>query len=318
MEKHLFNFAYIPQEPIQGLEDTQKLEAFLKEFQLDGVEMMLYDSSIDNSSYINQVIGAHLKYWPCWMPLYEKDKQLLNRLYKTPANLKSYYGAPDYEGWLEQIRQNIRAALRLEPEYLVWHVADCTVEEAFSFKFSHNNKEVLQATVEIVKEVINEVPQNVKLLLENLWWPGLTLTEPREVAYLLDNLGNYNIGLILDTGHLLNKDTSASTEAEAIQFLLKKISALGSLKEQIKGVHLNLSLSAAYRNSHKHSYQGPMWSEQVVNHIHAIDQHRAFSNLGICKLLELIKPQYINHELYFYSKNDLTDLLQMQLKACGR
>lgn len=318
MEKHLFNFAYIPQWPLEGLQDEQQLSVFLQEMQLDGVEMMVYDSSIDNSDYSVHAVGAHLQYWPCWLPLYERNEQQLNKLYQTKEARQSYYGALTYEDWLENIRANIRAALKLEPEYLVWHVADSTIAEAFSFKFKHSNKDVLTATVEVLQEVLREIPSRVKLLLENLWWPGLTLSSPQEVEWFLDKLSAYNVGLMLDTGHLLNTDLTATTEAEAIEVLLAKVKNLGYLKAQIQGLHLNLSLSALYRNN-CHKYCGEDFtSEQIMEHIRAIDQHRGFSNPGLARLRELIEPKYINHELYFNNRDELTSLLHKQLKAWGR
>lgn len=318
MEKHLFNFAYIPEWPLEGLQDEQQLSSFLQEMQLDGVEMMVYDSSIDNSSYSGHVVGAHLQYWPCWLPLYERNEEQLNKLYLTKEVRQSYYGALTYEGWLDNIRANIRAALKLEPEYLVWHVADSTIAEAFSFKFRHSNREVLAATATMLKEIIGEIPSKVKLLLENLWWPGLTLTEPQEVEWFLDQLADYNVGLMLDTGHLLNTDLTANTEAEAIEVLLAKVKGLGYLKKQIQGLHLNLSLSAAYRRNCRKYCGENFTSEQIMEHIRAIDQHRCFSDPGLARLRELIEPKYINHELYFNNRAELTSLLHKQLKAWGR
>lgn len=318
MEKHLFNFAHIPQWPLDGLQNEKQLSSFLKEMQMDGVEMMVYDSDLDNSSYRCQTIGAHLQYWPCWMPLYERNEEQLNKLYHTKAARQSYYGALNYEDWLENVKTNIRAALKLEPEYLVWHVADSTIAEAFSFKFRHSNKEVLAAAVEVAKVMLEEIPHNVKLLFENLWWPGLTLTEPKEVEYFLDQLANYNVGIMLDTGHLLNTDLTATTEAEAIEVLLAKVKELGYLKEQIQGLHLNLSLSAAYRKNCHRCCGEIFTSEQIMEHIRAIDQHRGFSNPSLARMRELIEPKYINHELYFNNINELRLLLQKQLKAWGK
>lgn len=318
MEKHLFNFAYIPEWPLEGLQDERQLSSFLQEMRLDGIEMMVYDSSINNSSYSVHAVGAHLQYWPCWLPLYERDEEQLNKLYPTKEARQSYYGALTYEGWLENIRTNIRAALKLEPEYLVWHVADSTIEEAFSFSFTHSNKNVLAATVEVLQEVLTEVPAKVKLLLENLWWPGLTLSSPQEVEWLLDKLSSYNVGLMVDTGHLLNTDLTATNEAEAIEVLLNKVKNLGYLKGQIQGLHLNLSLSAAYRQNCRRFCGENFTSKQVMEHIRAIDQHRGFREYGLARLRELIEPKYINHELYFYNRAELTGLLHKQLKAWGR
>lgn len=49
-----------------------------------------------------------------------------------------------------------------------------------------------------------KLPPHVALLFENLWWPGLTLKNPKLVAKLLKNVKHPNLGIMLDLGHLMN------------------------------------------------------------------------------------------------------------------
>lgn len=314
--KQLFNFAYVPQWPAPGFADLSELRDFMQTKKIDGVEMFVYDSSIDNTAYKAETIGCHLQYWPCWLPLFEDNKPLLNSRFQSPEELQAFYGASFYEGWLEVQRRNIEAALTLEPEYLVWHVADNALEEIFTFNFKRTNMDVLNATVEVFKELAPSIPKNVKVLFENLWWPGLNLTNNKETEWFFNQLSGYNVGIMLDTGHLLNTDYTATNEAEAIAVLINKVRNMGSLKGLIKGMHLNLSLSAEYRREcRKRTVSNPS-PEVIGEHIRSIDQHRAFTDKRLWQFIELVKPEYVNHELYFDSRDTLAGLLDKQLAAC--
>lgn len=314
--KQLFNFAYVPQWPAPGLTDLSELRDFMQTKIIDGVEMFIYDSSIDNTAYKAETLGCHLQYWPCWLPLVENNVSLLKSIFKTSEELQAFYGATSYEGWLEVQRDYIKAALTLEPEYLVWHVADNTLDEIFTFNFKRTNMDVLSATVEVFKELAPTIPHNVKVLFENLWWPGLNLTNNKETEWFFNQLSSYNVGIMLDTGHLLNTDYTATNEAEAIAVMINKVRNMGSLKELIKGMHLNLSLSADYRREcRKRTFKDPS-PEVIGKHIRNIDQHRAFTDKRLRKFIELVEPEYVNHELYFDSRETISKLLDMQLAAC--
>lgn len=312
--KKLFNYAVTPQCPLEGLVGVQALRSMLKEKNLDGVEMFVWDSKLDNSAFKAETVGVHLRFWPTWLPIYEnrvgytgKHKQLA----ENPG------GTVSFSEWLEQIKDNVRAALRLEPEYLVWHVADCTVPECFSFQFRHSSMDVLRATVDIVPEIFAEVPSNVAILFENLWWPGLNLLNNRETEWFFNQLADRNVGIILDTGHLLNTDCTATREEESIQVLVKKVRAMGELRQLIKGMHLNLSISAEYRQGRRWQVKESYTPQEIGRHIGSIDQHRGFSNPALAEVIELVQPEYINNELLFSNREQLSLLLDKQLRAAG-
>lgn len=92
------------------------------------------------------------------------------------------------EAWERRIRNNIRAALAEKPAYLVWHVADCSVEEIWTRQFRYSNQEVLKAAAEVYSAVADEVPSSVLVLFENIFWPGLYTLEPDDVDYFFSRL----------------------------------------------------------------------------------------------------------------------------------
>ena len=60
-----------------------------------------------------------------------------------------------------------------KPEYLVWHVADCTLEEAWTRQFYYTSKDVLRETAAIYNAVSEEVPETVESPFRNISLPGL-------------------------------------------------------------------------------------------------------------------------------------------------
>ena len=102
---------------------------------LDGIENLIYGDEPSSNLFTSLTVGAHLRFWPRWMDFYLGNTKRCKKQFPDEKALTAYYGACDTDGWLEEIRKNIRAALAEKPEYLVWHVADCTLEEAWTRQF---------------------------------------------------------------------------------------------------------------------------------------------------------------------------------------
>ena len=93
---------------------------------------------------------------------------------------------------------------------------------------------------------MDELPEDCLLLYENLWWPGLTLLNPRLADHLLSGTHHQRTGLLLDTGHLMNTSTNLATEDEAVRYVRRVVRGLGGLRTSIYGMHLHRSLSGAF------------------------------------------------------------------------
>ena len=82
--------------------------------------------------------------------------------------------------------------------------------------------------------------------MENLWWPGLTMTRPEITERLLAQVHYPRKGIMLDTGHLMHTNLDLSTEEEAIDYVLEQIGKHGKMVSYIRGMHLNQSLTGSY------------------------------------------------------------------------
>ena len=63
------------------------------------------------------------------------------------------------------------------------------------------------------------------LLLENLWWPGLTMTDPALTGRLLDRVEYPKKGLMLDTGHLMNANRNLAGQREGVDYIHRMLDA---------------------------------------------------------------------------------------------
>lgn len=277
MVKYLFNYPVIDwyEKELQLM--GQSLGEYVASMKLDGIEQLIYDNNMI-LKYKELTIGVHLEYWSYWIDFWWNNQQRLDYIFESNEEKKHYYKAQNIYEWIEYIKKNITLALNLKPQYLVWHVSEANVQEIFTYNFYYNDRQVLLATSEVFNEVAKIIPDNVLILFENLWWPGLRLNSMENVVYFFEKLKHNNVGIMLDTGHLMNTNINLTSELEASIFIKDIVNNLGSFASLIKGVHLNCSLSGQYQK--KFIEQQFKFCEfdkhRLWEHIIKIDKHEIF------------------------------------------
>ena len=295
----------------------QQLQAFLAHHNLDGLEMMFcapWDAQLHKQEWMH---GCHLRFWPWWLDFWRADQAALLGQFGSQESINECYGGSTREDWLNIYRDNIRAASCAGVKYLVLHVSHARIPELFNWRFSATSSEVIEATIEVVNALAPTIPPDVTLLFENLWWPGLTLTDKALTARLLEGVSHRNIGIMLDTGHLMNTNPDLRTEAAAAQYVLKVLESLGEYAQYIKGIHLHKSLSGRYlkesqnAKQHKNSYS----LEEVMNHVLKIDEHKPFETSVAQLIVDYIQPEYLVHEFMYKDLSDWEQKLSQQQKT---
>lgn len=317
--KQLINYC-----PVHGYEQEisgypGNMSGYLKDNSLDGIELYVYQQHPYQVDYTLNSVGVHLKYWPYWLDFWYGDKKNLYKNFQdTEESKKYYFDTSDQTQWLQAIRNNIKAGLAVKPEYLVWHVSHCDLKEIFTFDFRYDDEQVIDATIEVLNSVCDSIPENVMVLFENLWWPGLRLVRPEIVDRLFCGVKKRAVGIMLDTGHLLNTDVGLNNENDGIDFICKTFEELGMYKNYVKGTHLSCSLSGAYqKQSLKEQYSGNSMTA-IMKHITNIDQHRIFKEAGLKKLINCLQPDYLVHELFYDNLDELSGLVKMQQKLLNK
>ncbi len=317
MSVHLFNFC-VYHNYLDQLEASGKtLPEYVAGLGLDGIEHFIFHRSELAALIQDYSIGAHLSYWPYWMGLWQSDAMRLAREFGSQEEKRKYFfGAENPAEWLSVIRENIAAAAAIKPEYMVWHVAEADLPEAHTFHFQYSDREVLEAAAEVFNAVSDSVPEDITVLFENLWWPGLRLTAPEEVRFFFDRIQRKNVGIMLDTGHLMNTNPDLRSEAEAADYICRTVERLGEQAALIKGVHLSCSLSGEYQKTFPKIFHPGTTFWDSYKHISAIDQHRPFQTKAARRILEYVQPRYVNHEMIYSTIGEMKEKLTIQLANC--
>lgn len=157
-----------------------------------------------------------------------------------------------------------------------------------------------------LKKIIKEIENNDE--------STITVDKANYIALLRDK----NVGIMLDTGHLMNTNPELQTEEDGIEYILKTVKALGEDRKLIRGLHLNCSLSGDYVKTFERVFDSESSNIERMKHVIKIDQHRPFTDKAVQKLLRFIKPDYVVHELAYRDFSDFEKNIEVQLTACGR
>ena len=138
------------------------------------------------------------------------------------------------------------------------------------------------------------------------------MTDPALTEKFLTSLNFNNVGLMLDTGHLMNTNPDLQTEKEGVAYICKILKDLGELRNYVKGVHLSCSLSGDYQRKVPTLVPTLKNDARLLNHVCNIDQHRTFREPWIAEIFDLIEPEYVVHELYYDDFNRLAVQIEEQ------
>lgn len=294
----------------------ENLERFLKDNQLDGIEMMFcqpWDKSLHEEKFIQ---GVHLNFWPSWLEFWRGELKRVEEQLGSRDAIVQCYGGLTRQDWLKCYQENISVAIQTHAKYFVFHVSHTRTNEVFDWDFHASSEEVIDATIQLINELAPKIPEDTMLLFENLWWPGLTLLDKQLVAKLLNNIKHKKVGIILDTGHLMNTNQQLKSQEEAVDYVIDIVKKLGDYRKFIKGVHLHYSLSGEYvLNSIKRPIRTKPTSGEIMEHILKIDQHLPFSTPKVKRIIEYIQPEFLVHEFMQTTREDWQNKLNMQKQA---
>ena len=287
----------------------------------DGVELMHCGPDVRGIVPREKIVGVHLIFFPYWYDFYTGDMVACVRNLGSSEAVRALYGGDTPDALIEAYRRDIEKARAEGAEYVVFHVSDCADEELFTLKYRHTSQEIVEASIDLLNRLFPEPDGDQILLLENLWHPGLTLTEPEVTRRLLSGVHYRNKGILLDTGHLMHTDLSLRTQEEALKYLYRRVEEQGEeVRKAIRGIHLHQSLTGAYMAAvAAHPpilFIDPIKRmEQVYTHAFACDQHRPFTCPGVREFIRWIDPEYLTLEFISSSRMEQETMLKEQLAS---
>ena len=320
--KHVVNMVS-ENEWLKEYKDRADMNSFIKECKCDGAEVIRGGDDNTGIYCSENVVGVHLYFYPSWLDFWNMNIDGLKKHFGSREIWENYYRATNREEFLKPYQDDMDYAEAMGAEYAVFHINDVSNEEVLTYEWEHANREVIVAAAEIINELTRGRNYHFKLLLENLFTPGMTLLNPNETELML-NLVNYeNKGIVMDTGHLMCAPQNITEEEQGIDFVLQTVKNHGELAKYIKALHLHQSTTGNFvadlktRNIIPEKDFYALWA-QSYNVILNIDQHRPFTSPRVQEILELVEPEFVCHEISAQNRADKLEKVLVQMKALGR
>ncbi len=294
--------------------DINLLTKFLAEFQLDGLEMVFVEKWDEATFPDNIIFGTHLWFWGDWLDFWHDNTKALKSEYSSVEEFKQHYLTLDKDRWLENFSKNIIQSQTVDNlKYMVFHVSNSRFSEVYDRNHYYSDEKVIDATIDLINNFSKHIKPQTQLLFENLWWPGMTLTNPRVLDKLFTNINHQNCGIMLDTGHLINTNPDLKTQEQAVEYILKIIDNLGMYKNQICGIHLHQSLTGEIIKQNLHTK--PTTIKNAFEYINKIDPHKPFTDTCVQKIIQKIEPKYLVHEFLTKGIEELSQKIKTQQQA---
>lgn len=305
---------------LERFENQQDLRSFVAEHRLDGIEVLPFDGNDLGLIPTDLVPGLHLSYFPAWVDFWNGNDNAALKEFGDRATMHQHYGGRDRSAIVRKFQSQLDMAHELGVQYVVFHISDVSLSESVNYKFSHTDRQVIDASCTLLNTLTAHKPYKFEILLENLWWPGLTMTRPEMTRRLIAGIDYAPIGIMLDVGHLLHTETAIRTQEQGIEYIHGRLDEHKDLGAYIRGVHLHQSLSGPYVEDmvrNPPTLQGSYFERlgQAYECILNIDTHRPFTGAGITELIRRIDPQYLVYELITSRRSQHSEFLRAQTAA---
>lgn len=288
----------------------------------DGVELMYFEKDQRGIIPAEKVVGFHMGYFPYWVDFWNGNEKELLKEFGSREVWEQVYGGKEKSAILDYYREELERAHGYGAEYVVFHVSNATIAETFTWNYHLSDEEVIDATIELLNELLKDEDGSLIFLVENLWQPGLRFTRPEMTRRLLEGIRYENKGIMLDTGHLLHTNTAIRTEEEGLAYIHRLLDLHGELCKYIRGVHLNQSLTGDYcektkMNPPELNISYGERQELMFWHAFAVDKHLPILCEGIDGLIKRINPEYLTFEFITADSAQHLEFLTAQRRALG-
>ncbi len=294
----------------------------LRHFHLDGFEVIWCDQKVEERFPRETVVGMHLPFYADWMNFWLEDHVRLDDEFGDRATWRNFYQGETKGTYVEYLGRSLDYAHSLNVEYVVFHVSQVAVDEAYNYQFQFDDTTVLRESAKLINALFerSDHAYHFLFLVENLWWPGLNFRDAAMTRNFLNDIHYDRKGFALDLGHLLNANTSIRTDEDAVSWIHQVLDEHEDLIRHMKAVHLHQSMTGAfveqycasgatadtksldYRERFRLSYE----------HVAKIDEHAVWEMPGLQPILDRIEPDYLVYEFRSNTKEELFSNLARQ------
>jgi len=295
------------------------VRAFCLKHRLDGFELLPYFENTLGVVPEDLVSGVHLSYYNAWVDFWNGDTAAVIEEFGDIETAKASI-ADSPEALVAKYIAQLDFAESIGAKYVVFHVSDVTLAETVTYKFSHTDEQVIDASLGLINAILKGGNYSFYFLVENLWWPGFTFTKPDMTRRLLDGIEYHKKGIMLDTGHLLHTNNDIEGDESAVAYLNSVLDLNCDLCGYIKGVHLQYGLSGAFVKNmlaNPPSLTGSYTDRMItaLTLVSEIDKHEPFTAPGVANLIKRISPEFLTFEFITRSREEHEEYLTRQNAA---
>lgn len=303
------------EECISDYKDISDFENSLESFGLNGVEIVRCGDF--NIVPKDMIYGIHLPFFTSWVDYYLGNEEEIIREFGSLDNGKDFYKfhrKDFYKYFLPDLKFSEKYC-----EYSVFHVANTTSLKYLSQNHHYTDEEVLDATAELINEILENINYSKYFLMENLYFPGLQFNDVNLTKSFLEKIEYDKKGFMLDIGHLMNSNPEIKSEDEGWDFVESVIDKHWDLIDYFKGIHLHVSVSG--ENIKKYKAEDPKLSkdfykrfEEIYEAVMNIDTHSISESKKARRVIEKINPEYLVFEFKSENRKEREEKLKLQLK----
>ena len=350
----LINLAVYPWDRARFGGTWADVAAFCRSHGCAGVEMYTGYEPVPGDLPPGLVGGVHLPFHSAWpemmaaageekekeegtVPAGDPDNSIDANNPTNPTNAStacpldpSFFPHTTHASLQAALRCQLERAADLGAAYAVYHVGYYRPVEMFTQTYAMGDKAVLERAADFLNELVSTFPDGeppVPLMFENLWYPGLTYTDPDALLTFMDRLAFERYGFVLDTGHLMNKVARSDDEEDCITAVCECIHALpAAVLERIRVVHLHWSGSHSIRQERlrrgvpngfdtmaRHDQEALAFQLAVLT-----EQHRPFTSARCRKIVAAVRPDWVVHEFIAGSAEEHGKAMVTQRRALNR
>ena len=309
---------------LQAYGGWENVKEKVKEVKLDGLEFIADPDNLPDDIPLSLVAGYHMTFYVDWLDFWRQNDAALMHKFGSWETVNEVYRGTKPEDLLRHFREDLALGIRLKAPYMVFHVSDVSLEEGYTYRWLHTDREVLDGAIEFINILLDGVEPTFDFLVENQWWPGFTFTDPEKTEYLLSHINYPRVGIMLDTGHLMNTNWRIKSQRDGVKYILNMIEKHGELAKSIYGLHFHQSVSGAYcrKNVGKlpEDFPLPYNNEFRRNygHILQIDRHRPWTDPDCVRIIDRVEPKYLTHELSSGPRRSQLGAIRRQLGTIRR
>ena len=301
--EHLYSISAYPFD-IEGYGTVADAVRRITDAGADGIELLTgyFHPDLDFKGIAK---GVHLPYATDWYSVWVGDTGYIDRVKAENIRYRSY--GRNRNEMAEALRDAVAYASSVSPAYGVLHASNVRMNEVMGFSYTDGDNEVVSAVADLLNAAAERFPGGeppFRIVLENLWWPGLSMTDSSGFRILERELAFADWGLCLDTGHLMNRLGRCRDEEKSIKDVLRIVKKYPKkMKDRIDVVHLHMSLSADYTDmcrARPAKFAGTDDEEIIMEayeHVCRMDQHRPFTDPVCRDIVNTIGPKYVTHEI---------------------